>query len=107
MRLYEVIASAPGNNMKRLYMLKQMIEHGEKPEISDSSLHVGHFTWGDLERLKYAKKFSERFSGRVRREYWKYTGPNAIILVTTVNGQERRMEMKTDDETKPTDSDYS
>ena len=105
MRLHEVLATAPGNNAKRLIMLKTMISNGEKPEIADAYSHVGHFGWGDLEQLKYAKNFSERFSGGIRREHWRYTGPGPIVLVTIVNGQERRTEMKTGEQTQPTESD--
>lgn len=106
MRIYEVIASTPGNNMKRLIMLKLMIERGHNPEVADATYSKGHFGWGDLEELGYATRGSER-TREGARERWTYTGPTPITIVTIVNGEERRKLMSRGDKTEAVEVDYS
>lgn len=105
MRLHE-ITTAPGNDMKRLVMLRLMVERGHKPEIADASFSKGHFSWGDLEKLGYAKRESKK-SRHGANERWIYTGPTPIVLIQNVNGEERRMEMIKGDVTDGVEVDYS
>ena len=94
--------------------LKDAILRNKQPEIADASYKMGHFSWGELEKLGYAERGSDR-SGREDIEWWTYTGPNSIVLVTgtaaiaggkTTHGQNRRV-MKTGDRTDPIVVDYS
>lgn len=106
MRLYEVITTAPGNEMKRLVMLKIMIERGHQPEVVDAYYSKGHFGWGDLEELGFATRNSRR-TRYGASESWTYSGPTPIVLVTMVGNKERRKLMNPGDTTEPVEVDYS
>lgn len=114
MKLHE-IASAPGNDMNRLYMLKRLILNGEQPEIVDAAYSQGHFSWGDLQKLGFAKKESEPYGGGMTSEWWTYTGPGSIVVVTQAteikNGEaihsERKHSLTKGKSTSPVEVDYA
>jgi hypothetical protein len=106
MKLHE-IASAPGNDAKRLYMLKRMFEIGQAPEIANATYMRGHFSWGDLEKLGFAERGSEPTRSGAN-EWWTFTGPGSIIVVTRGMGnEEHKQVLKSGESTDPVEVDYS
>lgn len=98
MKLHE-LATAPSHDFKRQHMLELMLKNGEQPEIVNASYVRGHFSWGDLEKLGYAKR------GRkpIRNGYamwWTFTGPGSIKVITRGGSPEGQV-LHTGESTEP------
>lgn len=111
MKLHEI---ADAEKWTRLDTLKHLIVSGQQPEIADAFYVSTGFSWGDLEKLGFAKKGSDR-QGKADLEWWTYIGPNTIALITqtaaiangkTTHGRNKQV-MKTGDSTSPIEVDYS
>jgi len=111
MKLHEI---ADAEKWTRLDTLKHLIVSGQQPEIVDASYVAVGFSWGDLQKIGFAKKGSDR-QGGADLMWWTYTGPNTITLISqtaeiangkTTHGRNKQI-MKTGDSTSPVEMDYS
>ena len=89
-----------------LAKLKDAIRDGQTPTIQNAGGVRGGWAWGDLQKLGWAQRHREPGMGGTSREWWEYTGPNQINLVTGGNPG-RKQVMQAGDTTDPIEIDYS
>lgn len=115
MKLHEVAGAANMSDDAKLRVLKALIQHGQQPKIANATYSRGHFAWGDLEKLGFAERGERRAARGMMDEWWTYTGPGSILLITqtgTIAGGkatqgEERVVMNKGDSTDPVEVDYS
>jgi len=114
MKLHEIASLQPSDESK-LQVLKTLIQHGQQPKIVNATYSSGHFAWGDLEKLGFAERGERRTRRGIGDEWWTYTGPGSILLITqtsTIAGGktsqgEERIVMNKGDTTDPVEVDYT
>lgn len=75
----------PDNSMERAQRLKQLILGGDVPDVWVAGYVRGKFSFGDLEKLGYAKRHEghyDRFTDEGEM-WWEYDGPKTICAVMT------------------------
>jgi hypothetical protein len=99
MKLNE-IATAPGHDFKRQHMLQLMLKNGEQPEIVNASYVRGHFSWGDLKALGYAKQGHHPIRDGYEA-WWTYTGPGSIAVITRGKTENSKEVLHSGESTSP------
>lgn len=102
----------PTDSKERQTLLKELVDDGVKPEVVDAGFSHNRFSFGDLDSIGYAVRLKQRVYGSNYETWWEYTGPNSVVLVTTIgstNGSPttERTEMRVGDETERVEVDYS